>query len=123
METDGAVALFSRSKEKYNLVYIKYIDNEDSKPYFAVTKAMPYWGSVFMEKECVSHIAERMGSGLGKIVCPCKGIFLFLIILLFSIHFFFFFFFFGIQSYVGFILKILNLITFECEQVIKILLL
>ena len=122
METDGAVALFSRSKEKYNLVYIKYIDNEDSKPYFAVTKAMPYWGSVFMEKECVSHIAERMGSGLGKIVCPCKGIFLFLIILLFSIHFFFSFFF-CIQSYVGFILKILKLITFECEQVIKILLL
>ena len=42
METDGAVALFSHSREKYNLIYNKYMGNSDSKSYSAVTKAMPY---------------------------------------------------------------------------------
>ena len=69
------MALFSRSTEKLQLIYKKFIGDGDSKGYAAVCKAMTYGRNVFIEKEeCVSHITKRMGSGLREIVRRHKGL-------------------------------------------------
>ena len=74
MESEGAIALFERSKEKLGLMYTTYIGDGDSKSYTAVCAAMPYGPSVFIEKqECVSHITKRMGKGLREILKTNKG--------------------------------------------------
>ena len=58
----------------------------------------------------MGEVTKRMGS-VRKIVRSYNGIFLFLMVLLFFIYSFFF----GIESYVGFTLKILNFLKFESE--------
>ena len=74
MESDGALALFRRSIQKYNLIYKTYVGDGDSKSYSTVSKACPYGPSVFIEKEeCTSHITKRLGTGLREIVRSCKG--------------------------------------------------
>jgi hypothetical protein len=83
MEVAGAVAIFSRSEEKYGLRYTRYISDGDSRAFKAVVAAMPYGPSVEMEKlECIGHVKKRMGgrdfgscgklyAGLGSVTENC----------------------------------------------------
>ena len=73
MESSGAVALFSRSKEKLGLLYKTYIGDGDSKSYTAVCQSQPY-GAIFIDKEeCTSNITKRVGTGLRELTRTNKG--------------------------------------------------
>ena len=64
-ETEGVVALFQISLEKYNLVFKTFIGNGNSKSYIAVRSVQPYIPNVFI---ATSHTTKRMGSRLGEVV-------------------------------------------------------
>ena len=73
MEYNGALSLFRRSINKYNLIYKTYIGDGDIKSYSVVPKYIPYGPSIFIEKqECTSHITKRLGTGLQALVKSCK---------------------------------------------------
>ena len=74
MESEGPLAHFRRSIEKYNIINKTYICDGDSKSYSVVSKSMPYCPSIFIEKqEYISHIAKRLGTGSRALVKSCKG--------------------------------------------------
>ena len=74
MESEGALAHFRRSIEKYNIINKTYICDGDSKSYSVVSKSMPHCPSIFIEKqEYTSHIAKRLGTGSRALVKSCKG--------------------------------------------------
>ena len=76
MKSDGAMALFQRSKNNRNLIYGTYIGDGDSKAYISVKNSMPYGPPVYINKEeCQAHIAKRMSTGLRSIVKNYKGMF------------------------------------------------
>lgn len=68
MEVAGAKEIFSRSIEKYNVRYVNFLGDGDSKGYNAVVACKPYGEDVTISKlECVNHIQKRMGSRLRKL--------------------------------------------------------
>lgn len=74
MESQGAVSIFKRSVEKYNLRYVKYLGDGDSKGYQDVQESEPYGSNVKISKlECVGHVQKRMGSRLRTKVKAMKG--------------------------------------------------
>ncbi len=67
MEAHGTVALWQRSLE-YNLRYLSFIGDRDSKSFKGVSEANPYGSEYKVEKsDCVGHVQKRMGSALRKV--------------------------------------------------------
>lgn len=65
MEVTGAVNIFGRSVPNYNVRYLEYLGDGDSKAYSEVCSTVPYGKNVKIQKiECVGHIQKRMGSRL-----------------------------------------------------------
>ena len=65
MEVQGAVDLWTRSEEKYNLRYVTFIGDGDCKGYQAVANNSPYGAECEVEKEeCVGHVQKRVGTRL-----------------------------------------------------------
>ena len=74
MEADGALELFGRSVDKYNLRYNPFVGDGDSSAFRTVTKAKPYGEDFTIEKEeCIGHIQKRMGSQLRRLLTKNKG--------------------------------------------------
>lgn len=67
MEVAGVQAIFSRSKEKYNVQYTKFLGDGDSAAFGSVVRLDPYNGIEITKLECVGHIQKRMGSRLRKL--------------------------------------------------------
>ena len=67
MEAHGAVALWKRSLD-YNLRYLTFIEDRDSKSFKGVSETEPYGPKYKVEKsDCVGHVQKRMGSALRKV--------------------------------------------------------
>ncbi|XP_043258074.1 uncharacterized protein LOC122400607 [Colletes gigas] len=75
MEVDAAVEMFFRSVEKYGVKYTRYIGDGDCKTYKAIVDACPYGEDTIVEKkECIGHVAKRMGARLRSVKKQSKGI-------------------------------------------------
>ena len=73
MEVSGAITMFKRSVDSYNLRYKGYIGDGDTKAHQSVVKAKPY-GDVVIEKlECIGHVQKRVGSRLRNLVKDMRG--------------------------------------------------
>ena len=73
MEVSGAITMFKRSANSYNLRYKGYIGDGDTKAHQSVVKAKPY-GDVVIEKlECIGHVQKRVGSRLRNLVKDTRG--------------------------------------------------
>ena len=67
MEMHGAVILWKWSLD-YNLRYLTFIGDGDSKSFKGVCEAVPSGPEYSIEKsDCIGHVQKRMGSALRKI--------------------------------------------------------
>ena len=67
MEADGAIIVWKRSMD-YNLRYVTFIGDRDSKSYHNVCQEKPYGSEYPMEKrDCIGHVQKRMGTALRKL--------------------------------------------------------
>lgn len=73
MEVAGIKEIFAHSIEKYNVRYINYLGDGDSKAYNAVVACKPYGEIPINKFECVNHIQKRMGARLRKLKKELKG--------------------------------------------------
>ncbi|XP_048512253.1 uncharacterized protein LOC125501155 [Athalia rosae] len=76
MEVDAIIEMFSRSVEKHQVKYVKYIGDGDTnnKTFQGILDIDPYDGNPIDEKkECVGHIQKRMGARLRKAKNENKG--------------------------------------------------
>ena len=67
MESEGAVKIFNRSIDKYNLRYVNYIGDGDSSSFSKVVDSNPYPGTKVNKLECVGHIQKRVDANLIKL--------------------------------------------------------
>lgn len=66
MESDGIKEMFLRSISLYDVKYVNYVGDGDSKTYPEILAAHPY--DVPVNKlECVGHVQKRMGTRLRKL--------------------------------------------------------
>ncbi|GFT76761.1 uncharacterized protein TNCV_1802501 [Trichonephila clavipes] len=65
MESEGALRIFSRSLPNYNVRYVQYLGDGDSKGFLRVQESNIYGDEFPAEKlECIGHIQKRMGARL-----------------------------------------------------------
>jgi hypothetical protein len=65
MERHGALQMFQRSQDKYDVRYKQYLGDGDSNAFKSVVEAQPYGCNFEIEKlECVGHVQKRMGTRL-----------------------------------------------------------
>ena len=65
MESGGAIKIFKRPVERFNLRYTKYLGGGDKCSIFNVEGAKPYGDQVCITRfECIGHIQKRIGSRL-----------------------------------------------------------
>ena len=64
MDAAGCIQIFERSVEQYNLQYMEFLADGDSKAYNELTEAPVYGEKVVARLECVGHVQKRMGSRL-----------------------------------------------------------
>ena len=64
MDAAGCVRIFERSVEQYDLRYMEFLGDGDSKAYNELTEASVYGEKVVAKLECVGHVQKRMGSRL-----------------------------------------------------------
>ncbi|XP_039302928.1 uncharacterized protein LOC120357167 [Solenopsis invicta] len=75
MEVDAVVEMFKKSEEQYNVRYINYIGDGDSKTYKGIVESKPYGENVqIRKKECIGHVQKRMGTRLRQTKKNHKGI-------------------------------------------------
>ena len=69
METAGAIEMFSRSMDLYNIRYTTYVGDGDSSAFGKVQEMLEkkYGDQYIIQKEdCIGHIQKRMGTALRK---------------------------------------------------------
>ncbi|GFW63856.1 uncharacterized protein TNCV_3744601 [Trichonephila clavipes] len=65
MESEGALRIFSRSLPNYNVRYVQYLGDRDSKGFLRVQESNIYGDEFPVEKlECIGHVQKRMGARL-----------------------------------------------------------
>ena len=67
MESKGAINIFSNLIEKYNLRYVHYIVDGDTKSYKKVVYAKFYGDFTSQKLECVGHVQKRLGTRFRKL--------------------------------------------------------
>ena len=74
MESAGAIQIFKRSVDRFNLRYTKYLGDGDSSSFSDVQEAKPYGDQIRITKlECTGHIQKRVGSRLRQLKIDWKG--------------------------------------------------
>lgn len=73
MEPTGAVRVFSRSEEKYDLRYVNFLGDGDSKTYSTLKSQNIYQNVTISKLECCGHVQKRMGRHLTNKVTEFKG--------------------------------------------------
>lgn len=59
MEVEGALTLFQRPIEKYNVRYTEYLDDGDSSAYKTVSEAKPYGDCLISKQEFIGHVQRK----------------------------------------------------------------
>lgn len=73
MEVAGAIELFHQSEELYNIRYLDYLGDGDSKAFQSVNESKPYGADIKIDNiECSNHVMKRMGSRLRKLKAEKK---------------------------------------------------
>ena len=67
VESKGAINIFSKSIEKYNLRYVHYIGDGDTESYKKVVGAKLYGDFTPLKLKCVGHVQKRLGTRLRKL--------------------------------------------------------
>lgn len=68
MEVSGALEIFKRSVPEYNVRYVRYLGDGDSRAFESVNQAKPYGEEVTIEKqECIGHVQKRFGTRLREL--------------------------------------------------------
>ena len=69
MESSGALAIFTSSVEKHNLIYENYIGDGDTSSFRDICEANPYkdYGILPSKLECIGHIQKRLGTRLREL--------------------------------------------------------
>ena len=69
MESAGAVAIFSSSVEKYNLIYSSYLGDGDTSAFKDVLETNPYRDYCILPSklECIGHVQKRLGTRLREL--------------------------------------------------------
>lgn len=74
MEAAGALAIFHRSVNKYNVRFTEYLGDGDTNSFKTIEESKPYGDGVQIKKlECIGHIQKRMGARLRKLKKDSKG--------------------------------------------------
>ena len=74
MESAGAVVIFKRSVQQFNLRFTKYLGDGDSSSFTKVQEARPYGDQVTITKlECIGHVQKRVGSRLRQLKIDWRG--------------------------------------------------
>ena len=73
MEVVGVKEIFRRSVEKYNVRYINYLGDGDTKSYSAVIEDKPNEDADIKKLECLGHVQKRMGARLRKLKSEMRG--------------------------------------------------
>lgn len=74
MEVSGVKDIFSRSLKWYNVRYLQFLGDGDSKSFAAVSELKPYGNDVTITKqECIGHVQKRMGTRLRRLKTTMKG--------------------------------------------------
>ena len=75
MEVDAITEMFQRSQQRYNVKYVNYIGDGDSKTYTGIVNALPYGEHTrITKKECIGHVQKRMGTRLRGCKKKTKGL-------------------------------------------------
>lgn len=75
MEAAGALKIFRRSEDKYNVRYTQYLGDGDTNSYKTISDSKPYGDDVTVTKlECIGHIQKRMGARLRNLKKKSKGV-------------------------------------------------
>ena len=73
MEPHGTVIVWKRSLD-YNLRYVTFIGDGDSKSYHNVCQEKQYGSEYPVEKsDCIGHVQKQMGTALRKLKKDYKG--------------------------------------------------
>lgn len=68
MELSGVEEIFQRSIPEYNVRYIEYLGDGDSKAFDSINKIQPYGPDIDLKKlECIGHVQKRMGRRLREL--------------------------------------------------------
>ncbi|EFN76675.1 hypothetical protein EAI_06934, partial [Harpegnathos saltator] len=68
MEVDAIKEMFLRSEKKFEVKYVNYIGDGDSKTFKGILDINPYGDKCPVTKsECVGHVEKRMGTRLRNI--------------------------------------------------------
>ncbi|GFV50450.1 uncharacterized protein TNCV_2082011 [Trichonephila clavipes] len=74
MEVDGALSIFQRSVQRYDVRYTKYLVDGDSKAFDNIVKNEVYGNNCTITKlECIGHVMKRMGSRLRRFKAKMRG--------------------------------------------------
>ncbi|GFW06127.1 uncharacterized protein TNCV_4479181 [Trichonephila clavipes] len=74
MEVDGALSIFQRSVQRYDVRYTKYLGDGDSKAFDNIVKNEVYGDNCTITKlECIGHVMKRMGSRLRRFKAKMRG--------------------------------------------------
>lgn len=74
MEAAGAEIIWSRSLQKYNCRYTKFLGDGDPKTHEQLVSTKPYGDDPTIEKlECVGHVQKRLGKQLLNLKTSMKG--------------------------------------------------
>lgn len=71
---DAAIEMFERSESLYNVKYINYIGDGDSKTFKGILDVQPYENTTVQKKECIDHVQKRMGTRLHNLKKSKKGL-------------------------------------------------
>ena len=72
MQTEGAKRVFQRCFEEYNLCYVEYLGDGDSKSYLSIKNV--YEGLEIKSLECVGHYQKGIGTRLRNLKSKEKGL-------------------------------------------------
>ncbi|GFV19828.1 uncharacterized protein TNCV_480541 [Trichonephila clavipes] len=74
MEVDGALSIFQRSVQRYDVRYTKYLGDGDSKAFDNIVKNEVYGDNCTITKlECIGHVMKRMESRLRRFKAKMRG--------------------------------------------------
>lgn len=74
MEVDSVLEMFRRSEKLYQVKYINYVGDGDSKTFSNLQSNEVYDDVVIKKKECINHVQKRMGTRLRNLVKKTKGL-------------------------------------------------
>lgn len=73
MEVEAALIMFQRSLAKYGLRYTTVVCDGDCRTFYALTAAGVYGFISISKKDCINHVAKRMGTTLRGVLDKTKA--------------------------------------------------